>query len=255
MSFIDFDLLIDQYMTSVVEEKENKQECKHEPIIIDKNTFCKNCGIEIVIDNVPEYGFHQVRARKVQGIIDDLQKLGFTGKIADIANGIYLEISDGKIYRGNSRKSIVFACIYNAYKLVHNPQSFNTLLNVFNINRKSALKGIKLVAYHAPSYCIEIDESIIVKQILVEFDSYNDDYYNSILSIYKNIQDKSSLINRSRPTSVVCGLIYYFILSSGKHIDINYYSEKNALSILTIYKICKAIDLILETNYFDNAKI
>ena len=43
--------------------------------------------------------------------------MGFSDKIISKANKLYDEVTSGNIYRGNSRKAIVFACIFHAYKL------------------------------------------------------------------------------------------------------------------------------------------
>ena len=211
------------------------------------------CGVDFTTTMAaPDYGFHQQRIVKVQGIVPELHKMGFCGKVADIANDIYIQISNGKIYRGNSRKSIIFACVFNSYRIIDNPQPFNNILSIFNISKKVALKGLKIVAHHAPNRCIEIKDDVIVKQILTEFGSYHQHYYDSIMEIYTKVQDKSGLINRSRPSSVICGIIYYFIVSTGKSIDLAYFSNKNGVSELTTLKICKAIDSVLDTTYFSS---
>ena len=216
--------------------------------------FCNDCGLELAMDCVPEYGFHHVPVKKPRGIIEDLKKLGFSGKIAVKANDLYNIISRGKIYRGNSRKSIVFASLVNSFKLDNNPQSFDDLVAVFNINRKSALKGLKESAHHVPPECLEINENVLIKQTLQKFESYNQPYYTEITALHQIIKDRSSIINRSRPTSVVCGLIYYFIVAQHKNITITQFAEKVALSTLTLIKICKEIDTILHTNYFANIR-
>ena len=184
---------------------------------VNKNIYCQTCGADFTTTMAaPDYGFHQQRATKVQGIVLELQCMGFCGKVADIANDIYLEISNGKIYRGNSRKGIIFACVFNSYRIINNPQPFNNILSIFNISKKIALKGLKLVARHAPNKCTDIDDNILVRQVLNEFGSYHQDYYDSIMEIYIKVQDKSGLINRSRPSCVIHGIIYYFIVSTDK---------------------------------------
>ena len=42
-----------------------------------------------------------------------MSNMGFSDRIIEKANRIYDDVANGKIYRGNSRKAIIFACIFH----------------------------------------------------------------------------------------------------------------------------------------------
>ena len=86
-----------------------------------------------------------IRKIETKNIYKDVEDMGFGERIVSVANEIYMDVTDGKIYRGNSRKAIVFACIFNAYKINGTPQNHDNLIKMFNLNRKCGLKGLKHV--------------------------------------------------------------------------------------------------------------
>ena len=67
-----------------------------------------------------------------------------------------------------------------------------------------------------------------------------------IIELYKLIQNKSSILNRARPKSVASGLIYYYILERNKSINLKTFCKKIKLSELTVNKMLKEIQNILE---------
>ena len=62
----------------------------------------------------------------------DVENMGFSDKVVSLANDLYSQVTKEKIYRGNSRKAIVFACIFHAYKIMGKPQSCENLQSVFS---------------------------------------------------------------------------------------------------------------------------
>jgi len=176
--------------------------------------------------------------------------MGFSDKIVSDANKLYFQVVKNQIFRGNSRKSIIFACIYHAFKRSEQPQSHEALINVFNLTRKTSLRGLKHVSLHAPK-----DSSIrttyitpvhLVKEIMDKFQA-TDEQKKEVIDLYKLIKNRSSRLNRSRPKSVSSGLIYYWICKNKKEISIKEFSKKVALSELTVNKISKEICRVLGT--------
>ena len=62
---------------------------------------------------------NRVHLRKIEdkNIFKDVENMGFSDKIVYIANQIYLQVTNGQIFRGNSRKSVIFACIFHSFKI------------------------------------------------------------------------------------------------------------------------------------------
>lgn len=114
--------------------------CLHLNVTNEKGVIeCIDCGEEISkkIQHTKEWRYYgqsdsrhtsdpnRVQQRKLEerNIYKDVENMGFSDKIISEANTIYFQVTQGKIFRGNSRKAIVFACIFHSYKLSGKPQS------------------------------------------------------------------------------------------------------------------------------------
>jgi len=176
--------------------------------------------------------------------------MGFSEKIVSMANQLYLQVTKGQIFRGNSRKAIVFACIFHSFKVNGKAQTHDNLIKIFEIDRKNGLKGLKHVALNIPKDSI-IHNPYITPVNLIDdiMDKFNatDVHKAEVLCLYEKIKNRSSKINRSRPQSVSSGLIYYWICIKGLEISLKDFAVKTGLSELTISKITQEIARVLNT--------
>jgi transcription initiation factor TFIIIB Brf1 subunit/transcription initiation factor TFIIB len=242
------------------------EECTHKNITMENITkICVDCGVVIdknlsyekewryygLMDTKHTSDPNRCNIRKIEdkSIFKDVEKMGFSDKIVNFANNIYEQVTHSKIFRGNTRKGIIFACIFQAYKSFNNPQSCEHLIEIFEINRKIALKGLKYVNLNISKdnnfKGFQINTEHLIKEILDKF-SANDKQIEEVIEIYNYIKDKSVLLNRSRPQSVACGLVRYYTLKKNPEISMDYFRSKVNLSELTINKIVKEIFRILE---------
>ena len=76
------------------------------------------------------------------------------------------------------------------------------------------------------------------------------EHKNEVIELYNKINNKSAILNRCRPQSVASGCVIYYIRLKGKNIDIMEFKEKVRLSELTINRIAKEIDKIVNDNNF-----
>jgi transcription initiation factor TFIIIB Brf1 subunit/transcription initiation factor TFIIB len=246
--------------------------CSHINIISEKGVnVCTDCGEEITqnIQNTKEWRYYgqsdnrhssdpnrvQIRKSEERTINKDVENMGFSEKIIGEANKIYFQVTQGQIFRGNSRKAIVFACVFHAYKLSGKPQSHDKLITVFNLNRKAGLKGLKHVNLYAPktstirtTYITPIN---LVEEIMEKF-SATIEQKEEVIQLYHQIKNKSSKLNRSRPQSVAAGLVYYWICNKKKDITIKQFILKVSLSELTINKISKEISDVIDSSMEEN---
>lgn len=241
--------------------------CTHTNVISEKGiSVCIDCGEEMQnkISHEKEWRYYghsdtkhisdpnRVQLRKIEerSIFKDVENLGFSESIIAKANKIYAEVTQGKIFRGNSRKAIVFACVFHAYKMSGKPQSHERLIQIFNLNRKTGLRGLKYVNLSAPKQSkirtTYITAKNLIEEIMEKF-SATKDQTAEVMEIYEKIRNKSSRLNRSRPQSVASGLVYYWICMKGKEISVKDFAKKVILSELTINKIAKEIAEVLET--------
>ena len=249
-------------------EKVEETGCRHENQIVEgANTICTDCGMMMNKDLSFEkewryYGMMDtkhssdpnrcnMRRSEDKTIYKDVEKLGFSDKVVSFANTIYEQVTQHKIFRGNTRKGIIFACIFHAYKANDNPQSCERLIEIFEIDRKVALKGLKFVNLNAPKDSafrnFQISTEHLIQEIMQKFHA-TQHHIQAVLSIYEYIRDKSSLLNRSRPQSVACGLVRFYIARKNPDISMEYFRTKIHLSELTISRIVKEIGRLLENN-------
>lgn len=246
-------------------DNENNITCQHKNVTTESGTvLCFDCGKELektifqdkewryygVADSRRSSDPNRVHIRKVddRSIYKDVENMGFSDKIIHLANQIYLQVTKGQILRGNSRKSVVFACIFHSFKIKENAQTHDKLIKIFNLNKKTALKGLKYVSLNAPKdsliHTTYITPENIIEDIMDKFNA-KDDQKKEVIDIYNKIQNKSSKINRSRPQSIAAGIVYFWISYKNIDIPIKNFAKKVELSELTIIKISKIISEVL----------
>lgn len=261
----DFELyakLIKQHTKHTQHTQQNKQEntCNHKIIIENGSSLCINCGIEISqkLNFEKEWKYYglndskhtsdpnrcYIRKTKDKTIYQDVKHMNISEHIKDTANEIYVQVCGGKVHRGAYRRAIVFASIFHAYKLDKNPQSCESLIKIFNIKRKDALKGLKFISEHAPKNSpirtIYITPEHLINEFLIKFHVAHDKK-KEIIDLYNSVKDKSAILNRSRPQSVGAGIIWFWCKCKKKDITIKDFIKKVGLSELTVNKIAKEI--------------
>jgi len=128
----DYDEL-DLSLYKKIDEKNITEICLHKNSANDKGVeICADCGIEIYkeLSLEPEWRYYgdndskhssdpsrcHIRKIEEKNIYKDIEKYNFPVSINEAANSKYIEVTGGKIRRGNFRQSIIYACIFNAYK-------------------------------------------------------------------------------------------------------------------------------------------
>ena len=228
------------------------------------SVLCVECGEEvdktIVYDKEWRYYGHmdskhktdptRCKSRKVdvRNIFKDVEGKIFDDNVVMMANDFYTRITNGNIHRGESRKGIVFSCVYYAYKQLGNPRACENLADIFKIERKTSLKGLKYFRLNIEQGTIknttQITPANLVTEIMDRF-SATPEQKSEVIALYEKIKDRSSKINRSRPQSVASGLTYYWICNSKKRITLKEFVDEIGLSELTVIRIAKEIATII----------
>jgi len=245
-------------------EVDNKG-CLHKNFSNENSTvLCLDCGKELEknifqdkewryygqSDNKRTSDPNRVHIRKLddRSIYKDVENMGFSDKIIALANQLYIQVTKGQIFRGNSRKAIVFACIFHSFKLQGKPQTHENLIKIFELNRKTSLKGLKYVNLHIPKdspiHTTYITPINLIEDIMDKFKASNEQK-KEVIELYNKIKNKSSKINRARPQSIASGLTYFWISLKDIDISLKDFAKKVELSELTISKIAKEISDIL----------
>lgn len=235
--------------------------CSHINTVNESGTYlCRDCGLELskVMSYEKDWRYYgsddtrknsdpnRCHIRKVEdkSIFKDVESFGFSEKIVNTANDIYAQVTKGKIYRGNSRKAIIFGCVFHSIKINGKSYTCESLGDIFQLDRKIILRGLKHVSLNAPKSSQIKNKngtSELLDEYIVKFDIKED--RDEIIDIYNKIRNKSTIINRSRPQSVISSLIYYFLCmkNGSNNVSIKDFIKKVKLSELTILKISKEI--------------
>jgi transcription initiation factor TFIIIB Brf1 subunit/transcription initiation factor TFIIB len=251
---------------------DNTEFCEHQNIIKqNEKEICSDCGIEVYqqLSMEPEWRYYgendsrhftdpnrcQIRKIEDKGIYKDVESMNFESDIIEEANKLYNMITSETIRRGNFRKSVIFACIFNAYKYKGKPISSDELQEYFKLSKKDISTGLKFYNLKGKEIkeikekkTIHVSPVIFIPRIMKKFNS-NQEHINKVIDLYKMIQNKSSLINRSNPQSVISGLVFYYCRLIGKNITCSKFSSIVNLSDITISRISKNISDILGTRY------
>jgi len=217
--------------------------------------ICKDCGLEVkrILNYEQDWGrcmnnkgSHYLRKSDDSSAYQELDNYGISEEIIQKVNDLYSNVTSKSVYRGQYKKAIVFGCLYYVYK---NTDGVSTIKNIFNLDKKTILKGIKFINLNMPK------NSDIKTKYITDKEMINDyvdklklkENTEEICELYYSIKNKSSIINRSRLQSVISSLIYYYLTKKKyKTITIKEYSNKISLSSITIQKIIKEIDKILK---------
>jgi len=270
MSLSDFDVFDEELQileaTQAVKSKAEKT-CSHPNTIVEGSfTLCEDCGVKLSGGvSVEREWRHRssntnrchIRKSSDRGIYTDVQNMGFPEKIVSEANKLYLDVTADrdkqKICRGSSRRAIIFACIYNTYKLNKQPLSCDTLMETFGLtkNKKVALRGLKYVNLHAPKNSpirtMYITPANLIHEIMNKFEA-KEEQKQEVVDLYERVKGKSDKLRRSRPNSSAAALVWAWICLKGVDISISEFTSKVNLSELTITKLKNEIVRIVDNN-------
>lgn len=195
---------------------------------------------------------HQQQPRPsylIDTLFKDVEPMGFSDQIIKIANNLFQEVRDIASLRGNSRRAVIFACIFHAFKIIDKPQSHERLMSMFLLNRKTGLRGLKYVNLHVPKSCvihrISITPVNLITELMEKFNA-RDAHKHEVVAIFERVQNRSSSLNRARPQSVAAGITYYWIVKNEINIPIKDFAKRAELSELTILKITKEITQLMK---------
>ncbi len=240
--------------------------CLHKSISEEYGLFfCLDCGVEIkrgVSNESKMYKSTDNRSmgdgnrcwapkKKNKSIRDDVKGLGIPDPIINEADSIFKLVTNGGIFRVDKRRSIIVACLLEAYKIMGQHITLASLLEKFPINNVTI--GMKIVETKIKEYDTErkrITYTSTIDSIRDILEGWNSDSetVESVIKLYKQIEGKSKTLNRSRAKSEAAAVVYYYALLTGrKNIKLKEFSQRVGLSETTITKYTKEISYLLQT--------
>lgn len=239
--------------------------CTHEHIIIEHGAnICMDCGVEIDMLSSQTFTFEMsrmhVRNHREKSILPDLESIEIEPLVKTVANEIFIHVANHTLRKIN-RKSIIFASVFLAYKYINQPRMCDHLFDVFQIKRRNAFKGVTYITQrldwdvlknHLASMNITIYnqcEMITAEHIIRQYMSLYKtlpSHIDKIISIFHRVHNKSKVIFTTQPQSLAAGIIYYFTQTEDIPFNIKEFSKKVKVSEVTIYKVFKECQHILQ---------
>lgn len=269
---IDFDSIEDDYdpvdiiPTDDIDFSKSDDLCAHTNVTKDKGyTICQDCGIELYEDISHEQEWRyfgdqdnrgssdpsrcQYRKAPEKGIKNELSKIGFPPDICDLADKLYLVITQGEIKRSELRRGIMFATVFEAYKIKGRPKVPQDIQVKIGINKKTMSQGLTHYKTKCPREYFnyeEIDAKNFIPQIMNKL-NIKQEHIDKVLVLYDKIKNSCSIMNRSNPQSASKSLIYYYLRRKGCNIHPQKYGKIVQLSEIIILRISGEISRILGT--------
>ena len=168
--------------------------------------------------------------------------------IIQCAQSLYAIISETKISRGDNRKGIIAACVFNACKECDVPRSANELAEIFNIDSKIMTRGIKKYTEimrlgKNKSRIINI-RNITIDDFIERFShklQLNENDIHIILQIVSKCIE-SKINNDNTPPAMASGCIYLYIKFINSPITKKNISDISKISEVTINKCYKKLN-------------
>lgn len=241
------------------------EECQHKQTTNTDSgvLLCLSCGLELQEEYThdQDWRFYKENDNKNnsdpsrcqfkrivdKGIKKDLERLGFSHDIIELADQYYNEVTNGEIKRSNLRKGIMFACVFEAGKVLGKYEIPDDLCgkDKFDIDRKSMSKGLTFFHLGKKKNTEEDKTYITAKHFIPKVLSLfrvREEHEEKILELYDKIEHKSRIINTSNPQSVSAGLVYYYFKQNKIDIQGSKFGRIVKLSEITITRIADEIE-------------
>ena len=181
--------------------------------------------------------------------------------ISETAKSLYSIISETKISRGQNRKGIIAACVFNACKECKVPRSIKEISSIFDMDSKVLTKGCKNYTEIIRLNKININryqklDTIKVKDFIERF-CCNLSIDTEDIKIIKDISEKSNeldLMRDNTPPAMASGCIYLLIKLKNLDISKKNISDKCNISEVTINKCYKKLEENENLNRFIHSK-
>lgn len=236
------------------EIKTQANECDHKNVALNQGYYeCLDCGLQLTENKKDNNDFERcwVVKKTTKGLCDDVKHCNFPQQVVAKANEIFNLAVTKNDFRINRRRTIVVACIVEAYKMLDIPYLLKDITAQLPTSVENPLEGSEIIEPIVKAMDVNRERNIYnspldsAKELLYAHWQNWDDVIVEIANIFNQVGQKSKTLNTARPKSVAAGMIYYYILINNKKITLKEFETKSKLSIATIKKMTLEVATIL----------
>lgn len=236
------------------ESKTQANECDHKNVALNQGYYeCLDCGLQLTENKKDNNDFERcwVVKKTTKGLCDDVKHCNFPQQVVAKANEIFNLAVTKNDFRINRRRTIVVACIVEAYKMLDIPYLLKDITAQLPTSVENPLEGSEIIEPIVKAMDVNRERNIYnspldsAKELLYAHWQNWDDVIVEIANIFNQVGQKSKTLNTARPKSVAAGMIYYYILINNKKITLKEFETKSKLSIATIKKMTLEVATIL----------
>jgi transcription initiation factor TFIIIB Brf1 subunit/transcription initiation factor TFIIB len=237
-----------------LENKSQLDECEHKNVTLNQGYYeCLDCGLQLTENKKDTNDFERcwVVKKTTRGLCDDVKHCNFPQQVVAKANDIFNLAVKQNEFRINRRRTIVVACIVEAYKMLDIPFLLKDITAQLPTAGENPLAGSEIIEPIVKAMDTNRERNIYnspldsAKELLYAHWQNWDDVIVEIGHIFNQVGQKSKILNTARPKSVAAGMIYYYILINDKKITSEEFAEKSKLSFATIKKMTLEVATIL----------
>lgn len=191
---------------------DNNEVCAYCNVVLDNNV---SSGMAWKLRNAPNSVIESGRCHRSKGndrtIYKDTENLEIPSVIINAANSKYEKIIQDQIRRGAKRRSIIAACIFYAYLEANEAKPMPEICKLLNIKPKAVKEGLKSYSEHFPDSSFQyIMPKHLVKEIMAKV-KIEYSHYSNIQKLCSNLENKSDVLNSSKPQSVAASIVYLYL--------------------------------------------
>lgn len=263
--FDQFDQLNATQNVEQIKPDDKEDICPHANVIVNMGFHeCTDCGLQLTENKkemVDDYTRCWVVRKAPKGLFDDVKHCGFPEMVVSKANEIFEKACTENVFRINRRRSIVIACLIEAYKLLKIPYNIRDITDQLPTNSENPLAGSEIVEPIVKKMDVNRERDIYispldsVREILSSTWQNWESVYPEIKDIFEKVDQKSKALNTARPKSVAAGIIYYYILMRSTPLSLDQFAKISGMSIATIKKMVLAVANVLGTTQLITAKL
>jgi len=227
--------------------------CLHEETSDDNGKkTCLECGELLEENYIANHHSSNIigmkKRRKSESSIYNDIPIYIEQHIKDITIEIYRKATVSKIFRNNSKKSIILASLHRASALAGNHISYYDLLDMFLLEQHEANKGFAILSSNIPKkseFTLKFnqtkEEMISINSKLRKLGMNTKLMFNLVVNVFNLVKEKSNIVNTSQPNSIICGCIYFWIVYTGICKSDDEFSKNVSISKMTLLKVYVAV--------------